>query len=216
MKTGINNIFTSFWFILMILCSGTLTYIAFNKNLFTSDLIFIAKIVMGFMVLLFIAIIFYTFYKFRILVITKNNIISIFPFLLKKEKIELNKVSIKMSNWTGQKGTIYRLAEVKNGNNKISFSDMEFENFDSLTNQFYNNNYNEKVKADINQAKGNISSMKFNFYSLIGFLIFLIGNTIFNSGYHLIIVLFFLINFILLYATYKRKLKYDRILKRKK
>ncbi len=214
MKIGINNIFTSFWFILMILGSGALTYIFINKNLFTSDLIFIVKIVMGFVMLFFIVTIFFLFYKFRILVITKNNIISIFPFLLKEEKIELNKVSIKISNWTYQNGIIYRVAEIKNGNNKISFSDMEYENFDTLTNQFYDNNYNEKIKADINQAKGNISSIKFNLYLLMGFLIFLIGNVFYNGNYDIIIVIFLITICILIYATYKRKVKYDKILKK--
>ena len=73
MKIGINNIFTSFWFFIMILCGGTLTYFAFDKNLFTGDLIFIGKFFVGLFILITIGIIFYLLYKFRILIIDKNK-----------------------------------------------------------------------------------------------------------------------------------------------
>ena len=43
MKIGIYNIFTSFWFFLMFSSGGILTYFSLDKNIFTGDLIFIAK-----------------------------------------------------------------------------------------------------------------------------------------------------------------------------
>ena len=76
MKIGINNIFTSFWFFLMLVCGGTLTYFSFDRNLFTGDLVFIAKFFVGLIILITIGILFYFLYKFRILIIDKNKIIS--------------------------------------------------------------------------------------------------------------------------------------------
>jgi len=74
----------------MILCGGTLTYLAFDKNLFTGDLIFIGKFFVGLFILITIGILFYFLYKFRILIIDNNKIISVHPFWLKKEKVALH------------------------------------------------------------------------------------------------------------------------------
>jgi hypothetical protein len=58
---GINNIFTSFWFLVMLLCSGTLTFLSVNRNVFTGDLFIVVKIIMGFMILLFIGLFFFRY-----------------------------------------------------------------------------------------------------------------------------------------------------------
>ena len=98
MKIGINNIFTSSWFILMLLSSGTLTYFSFDRNVFTSDLFFVGKFIMGFMIALFIGFLFYSLYKFRILFIYNSRIISITPFLLKIQKVDLSNRTLKSKN----------------------------------------------------------------------------------------------------------------------
>tara|TARA_B110000879_G_C10873316_1_gene393818 strand:- start:8 stop:667 length:660 start_codon:yes stop_codon:yes gene_type:complete len=213
MKIGINNIFTSFWFFVMFLCSGTLTFLSLNRNIFAGDLFLVGKIIMGFMILLFIGIFFYSLYKFRILIIDNKSIVSIYPFLLKKEKIDLTKIKkLKLENFFAFKGTTYRKIKLTDFSGTMEITDLEFENFEKLTSEL-KLNQNKKREIDLEQAKSNLSNVNFNVYLLSGLLIFLIINTIWNSGFHIIILAFLLCNGILLYASIKRKLKYKRILK---
>ena len=53
----------------------------------------------------------------------------------------------------------------------------------------------------------------FNVYILSGLLIFLVFNTIWNSGFHPIILAFFICIGILLYSSVKRKIEYKRKIK---
>jgi hypothetical protein len=199
----------------MLLSSGYLTYLSYERNIITSDVILVVKLTMGFMIVLFIGLFFFTLYKFRILFIYNNRIISISPFLLKIEKVDLKNVqTIKWSVFYSFKSTLYREVKITTSAVTISFSDLEFENFDSLTNQFTNtNNKSKKKEIDLKQAKSNLSSINFNIYLLSGFLIFLIFNTIFNSGFHIIIFIFYFCLGLFLYASIKRKIKYRRIMK---
>ncbi|MDP2160563.1 MAG: hypothetical protein Q8K02_08790 [Flavobacterium sp.] len=215
MKIGINNIFTFSWFILMLLTSGTLTYFSYVKNVFTSDVILVVKLTMVFMILLFTGMLFFTLYKFRILFIYNNRIISITPFLMKIEKVDLKNVKrVKWSIFHSFKSTFYREVEITGPSGTISFSDLEFENFDSLTDKFTNtNNKSKKEVIDLVQAKSNLSSTNFNIYLLSGFLLFLIFNTIFNRGFNIIIVIFHFWIGLFLYASIKRKMKYRKIIK---
>jgi len=213
MKIGINNIFTSFWFFIMFLCGGTLTYISFDRNLFTIDLIFIAKFFVGLIVLMTIGILFYILYKFRIIIIDNNKIVSINPFWLKKEQIDLTKIKkLKLENFFAFRGTVYRRIEITDIYGKLEINDLEFENFEKLTSEI-NFDRNKKKEIDLKQAKSNLSSLNFNVYFLSGLLIFLVFNTIWNSGFHPIILVFFICIGILLYASVKRKIEYKRIIK---
>ncbi len=165
------------------------------------------------MILLFIGIFFYSLYKFRILIIDNNSIVSIYPFLLKKEKIDLTKIKkLKLENFFAFKGIVYRKIEVTDFSGTIEITDLEFENFEKLTSEL-KLNQNKKREIDLEQAKSNLSNVNFNVYLLSGLLIFLIINTIWNSGFHIIILAFFICNGFLLYASIKRKLEYKRIIK---
>lgn len=211
MKIGIYNIFTTFWFLTMLLCSGTLTYASFNKDLYSGDVIFIVKIVITIMSLVFICILLYLLYKFRILIINKNNIISIHPFILKVNRIDITKTkNVKWKNFPAFKGTIYRKAEIKQGKYKIDISDFEFENFESLVSSLNGNT--SKYKIAIEQAKSNNSMMIFNIILLFGFLVFLTINTIWNNINNLEL-LFFFMNIVLLFASIKRVFNYRKVLK---
>ena len=213
MKIVIYNIFTSFWFFIMILCGGTLTHFAFDKNLFTGDLIFIGKFFVGLFILITIGILFYFLYKFRILIIDKNKIISIHPFWFKKQKIDLNKIKkLKSETFFAFKGTVYRKIKVTDFSGTVEINDLEFENFENLTSEL-KVDQNKKKEIDFEQAKSNLSNVNFNVYILSGLLIFLVFNTIWNIGFHPIILAFFISIGILLYASVKRKLQYKRIIK---
>ncbi|NRD23870.1 hypothetical protein HNV10_11490 [Winogradskyella litoriviva] len=212
MKIGINNIFTSFWFVIMFLCGGTLTYFSFDRNLFTSDLIFIAKFFVGLIVFMTIGILCYFLYKFRIIIID-NNIVSINPFWFKKEKIDLTKIKkLNLENFFAFRGIVYRRIEITDINGKLEINDLEFENFEKLTSEI-NLDRNKKKEIDLEQAKSNLSSLNFNVYILSGLLIFLVFNTIWNSGFHPIVLAFFTCIGILLYASIKRKIEYKRTIK---
>ncbi len=213
MKIGINNIFTSFWFFIMFLCGGTLTYISFDRNIFTSDLIFIAKFFVGLIVLITIGILFYFLYKFRILIIDSEKIISIHPFWFKKQRIDLTKIKkLKLENFFAFKGTVYRKIEITDTNGKLEINDLEFENFEKLTSEL-NFDRNKKKEIDLEQAESNFSNINFNVYVLSGLLIFLVLNTIWNSGFHYIIIFFFICIGLLLYASIKRRIEYKQIKK---
>ena len=197
----------------MILCGGTLTYLVFDKNLFTGDLIFIGKFFVGLFIIITIGILFYLLYKFRILIIDSNKIISIHPFWFKKQKIDLTKIKkMKLENFFAFRGTVYRKIEITDINGKLEINDLEFENFEKLTSEI-NFDLNKKKEIDLEQAKSNLSSLNFNVYILSGLLIFLVFNTIWNSGFHPIIIAFFISIGILLYASIKRKIEYKRIIK---
>lgn len=211
MKIGIYNIFTTFWFLIMLLGSGTLTYFSFNKNLYSGDAILIVKIVIVIISLIFICVLFYLLYRFRILIVNKNHFISIHPFILKINTIDISKTkNVKWKNFSAFKGTIYRNVELKQGKYKIDISDLEFENFENLVRSLNGNNIN-KDKTTIEQAKSNNPMMIFNVIILSGFLIFLLINTT-CKNIHNAELIFFLTNIILLFASIKRVYNYRKVL----
>ena len=212
MKIGIYNIFTFFWFVLMMILSGTLTYFLFNKNDFKTDTPIFIKIILGIFSILFVAILIYFLYKLRILLVSKKNIISIYPFLFKFERIEISKIkSIKWENFIAFKATVYKKVKIKDDSKTIVFSDLEFENFEILVKEL-NIGSEKKFKIQIEQAKANINDVKFNLFTNFGLLIFLLA-TMFMNKINLIIVIFEIIIVIFIIAFFKRYLNYKKLLK---
>lgn len=213
MKIGINNIFTSFWFFAMFICGGTLTYFSLYKKVFTGNLIFVGKFFIGLIVLITIGLFFYFIYKFRIIIVANKNIVSFYPFLFRKEKVDLNNIKkLKLENFFAFKGTVYRRIKITDSNGTLEINDLEFENFERLTSELKIDLIKRK-KIDFEQANSNFSNINFNVYILLGLLIFLVFNTIWYRSFHLIIFSFFICIGILLYASIKRKIKYKRIIK---
>ena len=212
MRIGIYNIFTTFWFFIMLLCSGLLAYQSFSKELYMSDVNMIAKIVIVIITLIFFCILIYLLYKFRILITYKNLIISVNPFLLKIVKIDILEIkSVKWTNFTAFKSTTYKMVEIKDINSKIEITDLEFENFETLVQNIEKDKV-RKLKIDIEQAKSNNWNEIFNTFLLSGFLIFLIIITILNKA-HFLLISFILINIVLLCGTLKRLSNYRKIIK---
>lgn len=99
--------------------------------------------------------------------------------------------------------------EITDSQGETHITDLEFENFENLICEMrIDQTVMDELKFE--QAISNKSSMNFNIYLLSVLLIFLIINTIWKSGYHLIILVFLLFNGILLYGSIKRKLEYKR------
>ncbi len=211
MKIGIYNIFTTFWFLIMMACSGTLTYFSFSKNLYSGDAILIIKIVIAIISLIFICVLFYLLYKFRILIVNKNRFISIHPFIFKIITVDiLHSKNVKWKNFSAFKGTIYRKVVLIQGKNKIDISDLEFENFENLVISL-NRNLN-KDKITIEQAKSNNLMMIFSVILLSYFLVFLVFNST-RKNIHNVELIFFMINIILLFASIKRVYNYRKVIK---
>lgn len=117
-----------------------------------------------------------------------------------------------METFFAFKGTVYRKINVTDFSGTVEINDLEFENFENLTSEL-KIDQNKKKEIDFEQAKSNISNVNFNVYLLSGLLTFLVFNTIRNSGFRPIILVFFISIGILLYASVKRKLQYKRIIK---
>ena len=212
MKIGIYNIFTFFWFVLMMILSGTLTYFLLSTTSSKNETPIFINIILGIFSLFFVAILIYFLYKLRILLVSKKSIISIYPFLFKFEQIEISKIkSIKWENFTAFKATVYKKVKIKDESKTIVFSDLEFENFELLVKEL-NIGSEKKFKIQIEQAKANIIDVKFNLFTNLGLLIFLL-TTMFLNKINLIIVIFETITVIFIIALYRRYLNYKKLLK---
>lgn len=198
----------------MLVSGGTLSYLSIAKELFNSDSIFLVKLFIALFMLMTVGVLFFFSYKFRILLADRDTILSIHPFRFKKEKIDRTKIrSLQLKNFSAFRGTVYRKVKVNGSDGLIEISDLEFENFECLISDL-EIDQNEKWKIDLKQATSNQSSMNFNTYLLSGFLIFLVLNAIWNSGLHPVIVVVFFFNVVLLYASIKRRIRYEKILTR--
>ena len=213
MRIGIYNIFSSFWLLFILLSGGVLTYITCAKNLFSSDLLIIGKFFIGLFILIWSGILFYFLYKFRIVIITKTKIIAIHPFKFQKQKVELNKIKfIKMENFTAFRETVYRRIKFTDINATLEINDLEFENFNSLLSDL-NINHNRKKEIDRKQAKSNLSNINLNILMLSLLLLILIFNSVYNNGYHIVILIFKGSIITLLIASTNRKIRYKRLTK---
>jgi len=207
---GLNNIFTILWFLIMLGCGGTLSYMTISKHLFSGDLIFIAKFFVGLLIIITIGVLGFLLVKFRILLITKQKMIVLNPFILRLKTTDLKNINkYKWTNWD-IKATVFRTIEIKlNNGDKIKISDFEFENFDYLVTKLPGKtDSKEKSEVDLKQAKANLSNMAFNiwiFLGLIGLIAFL---NITEKGFHWIHLIIYSISSIMIYASQKRRKKY--------
>ena len=215
MKIGIYNIFTTLWFVLMLTCGGFLTYGAIDSYLLFSDLIFIGKFVIGFIVLLTIGILIFLLLKFRILFIRKNKLFSIRPFIFNLQKIDLtSKLKITWDTWQLANGITYRTVRiVEQKHNIIKFSDSEFENFDSIANRidkFENND--KKAELDFLQAKANISILSFSIPCSIVLFAMIVWLNLSNIFHWIHIVLYVILSS-LIFSALTKLIRYKRIIK---
>jgi hypothetical protein len=212
---GINNIFTILWFLIMLGCGGALSYISISKQLFTGDLIFIAKFFVGLLILITIGVAGFFLIKFRLILISKQKLITLKPFVFGLKKIDLN--SIKSYKWTSWelKATVFRTVEIKTKNgDKIKISDFEFENFENLINKFPGDICTkEKSEVDYKQAKANLSFMTFMILIDLGLIGLIAYMNMSGKAYHWIHLIFYSITLILIYASQKRRKRYKLIIK---
>lgn len=191
----------------MLLCSGTISYLSFDRNIFTSDFL-IGKIVAIFMIGLLIGISSYVLYKFRILIINTESVISIHPFQLKKKKIALTKIKwVKFNSFNHDEGTAYRKVSLSSSNSKITFTDREFENFETLTNLLPNSK-DKRNTVDREQAEANLSNVTFYAYTILALILFLILISIWRNELPIHTIVMILGSIFFLIVTVKRVLNY--------
>lgn len=215
MRIGLNNIFTTLWFALMLACGGALTYISIEKGLFVGDIIFIAKFFMGLLTLITIGVAGFFLFKFRLLIITDKRLISIHPFIFRFRSLEINNISnISWTIWT-LKATIFKTIVLKGKTNKIvSFSDFEFENFDQLVSKIPNlQNDIKRSKIYYEQAKSNLSFMTFMLILNVLFIGINLYLSITGDRLQMTLVVFTILSLLLIYASQKRRMRYKRIIK---
>ena len=215
MTIGLYNIFTTLWFLLMFICGGVLTYITIDRGFFSSDVELFTKFIIGILVLITMGIAGFFGTKFRFLIIKDNKLTSIYPFILKKDRINFDQVvKIKWKTWT-IKATIYRTIEIFDKNNfKTSISDFEFENFDTLVSKIPNaDNDKNKEIVDLEQAKTNLYYMAFLVFMITGFLIAITWISILKNRSNWIIIAFYFVGFIIINSALKRRKKYKKIIK---
>lgn len=215
MIIGLNNIFTTIWFLLMLISGGLISIVSIDKGLLFGDLIFIAKFFVGLLILITIGVVGFFLYKFRILIITDKKIISVRPFIFKIILIELTK--IEKSEWkTWQiKATQYKTLQVWDNNQRfISFSDFEFENFDKLVSKVpIQENDKQRLWIVYNQAKMNISFMTFMIIINLAFIGIISWIALTKGNIHQAVLIFLTVSLILIYASLKRRKKYRMIIK---
>ncbi len=212
MVIGLNNIFTTIWFLLMLISGGWISVISIEKGLLFGDLIFIAKFFVGLLILVVICVAGFLLYKFRILIVTDKRIISLNPFLLKVAIIEIDKIEkVKWNTWQ-IKATLYKTLQIWDSNQRfLSFSDFEFENFDKLVCNIPKITSNTWI--EYNQAKSNISFMSFMIFINIAFIVILSWISITKESIHPYVFVFLAISLIMIYGALKRRKKYKRIIK---
>ena len=214
MKIGINNIFTSLWFLIMFCCGGALSYMSFDSALFTSDVFFLVKFFVGLIILITIGVFFFFCLKFRLLIIRQNILISLNPFIFSLKRFDMDKIKkIKWSIWNIH-GTYYRTIELTNKKKeRISFSDFEFENFDSLVKIIPNfDSEKRKFEIDYEQAKSNITYLTLSLIIHLAMVALLVYVNLSGIGYHWIHIVFYSGLLLLMYATQKRRRKYKQII----
>lgn len=213
MIIGINNIFTSFWFLLMIGIGLKLT--TFLPRFGSIDF-WIAKFWLIILIIIVIGVLGFFLIKFRFLIINKKRIISIYPFRLKISTID--KIDIKGIKWYNveQKATLHKCMEIfDTKKNVIKFSDFEFENFYTIESKIWDKKErnSERDNMIIEQTKNNIGYSKFLTLILFGLSIIILGLMIKDSSYFGLRISMLCLSLILLFTSARKTLKYIKIKK---
>jgi len=212
MKIGINNIFTSFWLILMICCGITFYYWAFCMNFFASDVPILGKFFVGLLMLITFAVFVFFIIYFRILIIKNNEIISIYPFRLKFKKISVDNIKNILWDSIIIKASLYKKITISTSDgNSTYLSDLEFENFDSLISKIPNINTNKLKNFEKYQAENH--DPKFTLICIIILNLLILYLNLFADIFHWVHIVLYIVSLFLIIGTVRRIKKYNNIKK---
>lgn len=210
MKIGINNIFTVFILLIMVFGGVVLPiYALIYWDMFANFnpiYIFIAMaFVLG--VAVFVSILF----NFRLLTISKDGISCYYPFLLKTQTIKwCDLVSADWKIYFAWK-TETRNILIRSHAQSITFSDVEFENFEALTKQIPRG---KQLLQQMNKTFYTPAKVKLTLGQMLFFTALLCLSLYFILGLPeaLFFPLLICLNIFLLLATIKRVIKQVKIL----
>lgn len=202
----------------MLLMTTYAGYVYFKNQVYNYDIL---KQIIPILILILALLLWgYFFYKFKIIIINKNCILQINPFLFNFKKIDFKMVkTLNYYPWITVKGYYFVCMEIKDfEGNTIIISQALFENFENLVNKIHLN-MNIKIPLKmrdllLKEAESSLGNVIFNLVLLTLFLLFLIGLTFFEeipfSNFQKIAIS---INLIVLFATFKRFKNYKLRLK---
>lgn len=188
-------------------------YWALFLSFFTSDVPILGKFFVGLLMLITVSVFIFFIIYFRFLFIRNNKIFSIYPFRLKYNIIEINK--IKKVSWDSIviSAKLYKKVSISTSDGKSTYlSDLEFENLDSLIADIPNINSVKVEELNKYQAKNH--DPKFTLICLIVFNLIIIYLNFFAYIYHWIHLVFYFVSFLLIIATVRRIRKYNNINKK--
>ncbi len=211
MRIGIHNIFSVVLSLIFISSGGVIFYFTFiEETKLISDL---GLFFLGFVCLISFGYCIFILTKFRFLIVTDNGLFCFHPFLLRKKQlkwIDLEKTEWSTFYWKG----IFRKVLLKTAYTEISLTDLEFENFDTLTNKIPNG---KKLRKEIDreQAQTEKSMMTWYnyFFSIVGLV--LLYQLVITNGF-LFFGIALCVDILLLLTSIKRKIQYSKVLKEKK
>ena len=214
MIIGLNNLFTSFWFLLMI--GGGLKLASFILPRFYRIDTWFAKFWLIVLLIILTGVIIFFLIKFRLLIINKKRLISIYPFRLKITIIE--KLDIESKKWYNveQKATLHKCLLIEDSKkNIIKFTDFEFENFYTLESKIMDKKEGniERDSMIKEQANNNIGYSKFLTLILFGFSIFMLALMIKDSSYFELRITILILSMILFFSSIRKTLRYIKIKK---
>ncbi len=161
MKIGVNNIYTSFVCLLLLTCGGWIIYFSITDNVFHRPFNLI-YIFLGISILFTIIVFVGVLYNFRCLAISNSGIVCVYPFLLRKKEIQWR--DLVKTDWEVDYNFLYknmvRKVVLRSNDTTISFSDLEFENFNTLIKQIPNG---QEVLKEINMSRYTIQGLKRDF-----------------------------------------------------
>ncbi|MBS9774479.1 MAG: hypothetical protein KGV59_04900 [Tenacibaculum sp.] len=209
---GVNNIFTTLMFLFNTLLGGYLFYFSFIEDDKIRD---IPTLMYPFIIiacLFSLGVCIGVFFKYKIVMITDERISCFYPFILKKKQLKWK--NLEETKWyTFYFGkTCYRRVDLKSENMVISLTDLEFENFNSLTNKIPKGTDLRK-KIDIEQAKFEKPVITWFILILLCVGLFFSYQSIY-SGNFLLFGFIVLFTVLLLYLLIKRRTRYSKILKK--
>lgn len=218
MKIGIFNIFKFSALIIVIAGLGILNFLfLFNfKTFFCTEYNFDFIVLIAFFIIVFLislVVFFYFIKKIRILIIRKQRIIIVYPFMLKTNFFSYNEIKdLKLGIESDANGTFYRNIKILHKNGEIILSTFEFENFDNLISEL-NYDKNKMTELKLEEANENLSDINFIIIMNIFFLAFLLIILYFlNLNWFIISTA--ILSFIFLITAINRVRNYRKIIRK--
>ncbi len=190
-----------------------MTFFLYSKNVLTGNFL-TGKFVFGLMAVIFLTLSFYALYKFRILIVDNNKIISYYMFRFQKKIIYLNQIQeLDLENFMAFRSTAFRRIIITSNNNILKISDLEFDNFEKLIDQILDKKTKDKkLKIDKLKAQWNLSFLNIDIYLLYALIIFLVYACIWHSESLVLTLPLLICSSLFLYQATKRKSEYKKIL----